>query len=93
MGQISHGFIKNTYSQFTVQPNPVRGSQSIDKDSEESLVVGVHDAHKVEMVLSAHYHRTIPTQVARYNPVVVASVLNSGRERVVVRVSGGLGCI
>lgn len=33
------------YSRFTVQSNPVGGSQSIDKDSEESLVVGIHDAH------------------------------------------------
>lgn len=33
-----------TYSHFTVQANPVGCSQSIDKDSEESLVVGIHDA-------------------------------------------------
>lgn len=85
--------MEDTYSQFTVQPNPVRRSQSIDKDSEESLVVGVHDAHKVEMILSAHYHRIVPTQVARYNPVVVAPVLNIVWKRVVVGVSGGLGCI
>lgn len=86
-------FMKHTYSQFTVQPNPVRCSQSIDKDSEESLVVGVHDAHKVEMTLSAHYHRIIPTQVARYDPVVVAPVLDIGWKRVVVGVSRRLGCI
>lgn len=86
-------FMEDTYSQFTVQPNPVRSSQSIDKDSEESLVVGVHDAHKVEMILSAHYHRIIPTQVTRYNPVVVAPVLNIVWKRVVVGVSGGLGCV
>lgn len=85
--------MEDTYSQFTVQPNPVRRSQSIDKDSEESLVVGVHDAHKVEMILSAHYHCIVPTQVARYNPVVVAPVLNIVWKRVVVGVSGGLGCI
>lgn len=85
--------MEDTYSQFTVQPNPVRSAQSIDKDSEESLVVGVHDAHKVEMILSAHYHRIVPTEVARYNPVVVAPVLNIVWKRVVVGVSGGLGCI
>lgn len=45
------------------------------------------------MILSARYHCIIPAQVARYNPVVVASVLNLGRERVVVRVSWGLGCV
>lgn len=45
------------------------------------------------MILSASYHCLIPTQVARYNPVVVASVLNLGRERVVVGVSWGLGCV
>lgn len=33
-----------TYGHFAVQSNPVGGSQSIDKDSEESLVVGIHDA-------------------------------------------------
>lgn len=45
------------------------------------------------MILSARYHCIIPAQVARYHPVVVASVLNLGRERVVVRVSWGLGCV
>lgn len=82
-----------TYSHFSVQSDPVGGSQSIDEDSEESLVVGIHDAHQVRVILSARHHCIIPTQVAGYNPVVVASVLHLGRERVVVSVSWGLGCI
>lgn len=50
---------KYTYI-LTVESNPVGDSQSIDKDSEESLVVGICNAHEVRIILLAHIHGIIP---------------------------------
>lgn len=38
-------------------------------------------------------HRVVPAHVARHNLVAAALVLNIVRERVVIGVGGGFGCI
>lgn len=78
---------------LAVQSNPVGYCQSIDKHSEESLVVGICDAHEVRFILYAHLQSSVPAHVARHNLVTASPVLNIIREREAIGVGGRFACI
>lgn len=78
---------------LTEQSDPERDRQPVDEDGEESLVVRVGDADRVGPILYAHVHGVVPAHVAGHDLVAVTPVLDVSKERVLVGVGRGFGCV